>query len=84
MKSLEDFEAFKQQIGKLPIDEQREHLLQYFSSMIAEMPLTQVPALREHLLGTFPPCSVQDLMIEVLDGNLALNEINRHEAGAQD
>jgi len=75
MKSTEDLDDLLQRIYALPVQAQRECLLHFFSDVLAGMPASAVRELRAHLLRAFPPCPVQDLMIEVLDGQLALREL---------
>jgi hypothetical protein len=59
--------------------EQREILLGYFNGILNGMETPMIVQLKAHLLKTCPRCPVQDTMIEVLDGHMALREIDPEE-----
>jgi hypothetical protein len=75
VKAEDDFEDLVVRIEPLSPNEQREILLGYFNGILGGMGSSEVQALRAHFLAIFPPSSVQDTMIEVLDGHLAWREL---------
>jgi hypothetical protein len=81
VKAEDDFEDLVVRIEPLSPNEQREILLGYFNGILGGMESSEVQALRAHFLAIFPSSSVQETMIEVLDGQLALRELRREAAG---
>jgi hypothetical protein len=79
MAANDDFEDLVNRIEPLSPNEQREILLGYFNGILNGMQASEVRALRAHYLTVFPPCPVQDMMIEILDGHHALREIHLGE-----
>lgn len=79
MAANDDFEDLVIRIEPLSPNEQREILLGYFNGILNGMVTSEVRRLRAHYLAVFPPCPVQDMMIEVLDGHLALREMRLNE-----
>jgi hypothetical protein len=79
MNDEETFQNFWLSIDPHKNEEKQEMLLGYLAAGIKQHTRDEVLLLRAYLVWQFPPSSVLDVMLEVMDGHLAMRQLIRPE-----
>ncbi len=70
------FDRFLETLQPLSDAEKRELLLRYFNLVLESMSSEDIRLMRHHYEQTFPPSAEQTMFFEIIDGHLALRDLN--------